>query len=247
MAMSDKEFGEYMAELRVNSGYKSQRQLAEASGISNGTIARIENGTQKPTAKTLATLILYLRGANIAELMVNAGLFTEEQRIGSEVLRNQFTGKPELTEAHMKYIKEQKSKYSNEGFHEYKPLYVPILGNIPAGKPIFAEENIEGYMPVANLHNYDEKELFVLSVRGDSMIGSRIHDGDKVLVHMRNDVESGEIAVVSVNGEDATLKRVKKVDGNVILYPDNPLYDPIVINNENARIIGKVIQVIFVP
>jgi repressor LexA len=63
--------------------------------------------------------------------------------------------------------------------------------------------------------------------------GSRLHD---------------EIAVVNVNGDEATLKRIKKTEnGQVILYPDNPKYDPIFITNENARIIGKVIQVMFEP
>jgi repressor LexA len=93
-----------------------------------------------------------------------------------------------------------------------------------------------------------EKEAIVLRVKGDSMIGSRIYEGDKVVVKMQQEVENGEIAVVNVNGDEATLKRVKRTEnGQVILYPDNPKYEPIIVTNESARVIGKVIQVMFEP
>ena len=126
-------------------------------------------------------------------------------------------------------------------------LHVPILGTITAGKPVLAEEHIIDWMEIPNMWNLKNGEVFVLEVKGDSMIGSRIYDGDKVIVKVQPDVESGEIAVVNVNGRDATLKRVKKLDGKVILYPDNPRYDPLVVQHEEARIIGKVVQVMFEP
>lgn len=129
----------------------------------------------------------------------------------------------------------------------HKILTVPVLGRITAGEPILATENIEDYIQIPNLWNLNEGEVFVLNVKGDSMIGSRIHDGDKVVVKIQPEVENGQIAVVNVNGNDATLKKVKKINGQTILYPDNPKYDPIFITNENARIIGKVIQVMFEP
>ncbi|MBT2601246.1 MULTISPECIES: LexA family transcriptional regulator [unclassified Oceanobacillus] len=125
---------------------------------------------------------------------------------------------------------------------------VPILGKISAGDPIVAIENLEGYTTLPNPGNYNENDLFLLNVRGDSMIGSRIHEGDKVLVKLQPEVESGEIAVVNINNEEATLKRVKKLDsGETLLLPSNDKYEPILINDNNARIIGKVIQVIFEP
>jgi repressor LexA len=128
-------------------------------------------------------------------------------------------------------------------------LTVPVLGSIPAGLPVplHSAEYIEEWTEIPNMWKLKDGEVFILKVKGDSMIGSRIHDGDKVVVKVQPEVESGEIAVVNVNGDDATLKRVKKTDGQTILYPDNPKYDPIFINNENARIIGKVIQVMFEP
>ncbi|MCM3573332.1 transcriptional repressor LexA [Mesobacillus subterraneus] len=130
----------------------------------------------------------------------------------------------------------------------YQVLKVPVLGHIAAGLPIMAYDHVEEWMEIPNAWNLQQGEVFVLKVKGDSMIGSRIYDGDKVIVKIQNEVENGEIAVVNVNGDEATLKRVKKTEnGQVILFPDNPRYEPIFITNENARIIGKVIQVMFEP
>jgi SOS regulatory protein LexA len=142
-------------------------------------------------------------------------------------------------------FKSDKEKISE---NKVSTLRVPILGHIAAGQPIFAEEHIEDWVDIPNMWNLKDGEAIVLKVKGDSMIGSRIYDGDKVIVKIQQDVESGEIAVVNINGDEATLKRVKKTEtGQVILYPDNPNYDPIFIQNEKARIIGKVIQVMFEP
>lgn len=125
---------------------------------------------------------------------------------------------------------------------------IPILGHIAAGEPIFATEHIEDYIDIPSPGDYDPDELFMLKVKGDSMIGSRIYEGDKVLVKMQPEVENGEIAVVNINGDEATLKKVKKLDnGQTLLIASNDKYDPILVNHEGARVIGKVIQVIFEP
>ena len=127
-----------------------------------------------------------------------------------------------------------------------KLVTIPLLGKIPAGIPM---EVIEANAEFIDTPEFEVKDgdYFYLKVVGDSMIGSRIYDGDLVLVRKQPDVESGEIAVVRVNSYDATLKRVKKVDGKVILYPDNPKYNPIIINDSDAEIIGKVVKVEFDP
>lgn len=127
-----------------------------------------------------------------------------------------------------------------------KLVAIPLLGRIPAGIPM---EVIEANAEFIDTPEFEVKDgdYFYLKVVGDSMIGSRIYDGDLVLVRKQPDVESGEIAVVRVNSYDATLKRVKKVDGKVILYPDNPKYNPIIINDNDAEIIGKVVKVEFDP
>lgn len=96
--MNLKEFGLYLAKIREQSGFKSQRQLALASGISNGTIARIESGTQKPTPETLKTLSKYLRNVTYEELMKRAGYMNFEafQEKVNEV--DQFLGSIDLSD-----------------------------------------------------------------------------------------------------------------------------------------------------
>jgi SOS regulatory protein LexA len=135
----------------------------------------------------------------------------------------------------------------NESIPIDQIMRVPVLGYIAAGQPIFAEEQIVDYEIMCNPGKYKEGDLFFLTVKGDSMIGARIYDGDRVLVRVQPDVEDGEIAVVNVDGENATLKRVKRINGHVLLLSENPKYEPIVIKSSQARICGKVIQVVFDP
>jgi repressor LexA len=125
--------------------------------------------------------------------------------------------------------------------NEYKSFEeIPVLGSIAAGQPVFAEENIKEYAKVPS-EKVKNGQYFYLEVSGDSMIGAGIYEEDLVLVRKQDDVENKEIAVVMVNAHDATLKRVFKQNGNVILQPENPKYDPIIIKSEDARIIGKVV------
>lgn len=128
-----------------------------------------------------------------------------------------------------------------------KMVTIPVLGYIAAGKPIFADEHIIDWDLIPRPAHYEKNGYFALIVKGDSMVGSGIYDGYKVIVKVQSWVEDGEIAVVNVDGENATLKRVKYLDGKIVLMADNPKYDPIIVDNENARIVGKVIQVIFDP
>jgi SOS-response transcriptional repressor LexA len=144
------------------------------------------------------------------------------------------------------YKAESKENYytRNDVEHADKSVRVPILGYIAAGQPIFADEHIIDYEEVPGEFNENH---FMLIVKGDSMKGSRIYPGDKVLVKMQPEVENGEIAVVNVNGEDATLKKVKKYeDGSMWLVSTNEKYAPIPFQR-SSRIIGKVIKVIFEP
>lgn len=120
---------------------------------------------------------------------------------------------------------------------------VPILGEIACGNPIYVAENFEGY-----IYEYSENlpsgNVFVLISKGDSMEPT-ISDGSYVLIREQPDVDNGDIAAVLINDDtEATLKRVRKQNGNVILVSDNPKYEPILITENNpARIIGKAIRV----
>jgi repressor LexA len=120
---------------------------------------------------------------------------------------------------------------------------IPVLGTIACGEPILAEENFSEYiyMPKDRLPS---GRLFYLRAKGDSM-SPTIPDGALVLIREQPEVESGAIAAVLVNGdEEATLKRVKRQGNMLILLPDNPEYEPVIVTPDNpARIIGRAVQV----
>lgn len=121
---------------------------------------------------------------------------------------------------------------------------VPILGQIAAGQPISAIENIEGYEFVSQ----HEGVGFCLRVKGDSMIGARIFDGDIVFIREQGDVENGEIAAIIIDNEVATLKRVYKQNGAITLHSENPTIPDMRFtprDRKQIRIIGKVKYVKF--
>ncbi|MBQ7875390.1 MAG: helix-turn-helix domain-containing protein [Oscillospiraceae bacterium] len=123
-----------------------------------------------------------------------------------------------------------------------KMVKIPLVGKIACGEPILAEENLDGFVNAPEGLNAD----FALTCKGDSMIGARILDGDIVLIRQQPDVDDGEIAAVLIENE-ATLKRVHKKNGCLILNPANPNYEPIVITGEElaeVRILGKAVYFI---
>lgn len=119
---------------------------------------------------------------------------------------------------------------------------IPVIGTIACGEPILADENIEEYReePSARLPTGD---LFYLRTKGDSMTPT-IPEGSYVLIRVQSDVEDGEIAAVLVNGNaEATLKRIKRQNGLVLLMADNQKYAPYIVTSENpARILGKAVS-----
>lgn len=122
---------------------------------------------------------------------------------------------------------------------------VPVVGKIAAGAPILADENIVDYLPVTVRH---PEEYFALIVRGDSMINAGIPNGSQVLVHIQDYAENGQIVACRVNGDEATLKRFRQTGGTVLLMPENPNYEPIIVPvadfaSGSAEILGVVKQV----
>lgn len=122
---------------------------------------------------------------------------------------------------------------------------IPVLGRVAAGIPIEAIEDIVDYEEI------DEAlaatgEFFGLQIRGDSMM-PRICDGDVVIVRKQDTAETGDVAVVLVNGDSATVKRIKKEPGGLWLIPNNPAYDtkvytPAEVERLPVKIIGKVVE-----
>jgi repressor LexA len=107
---------------------------------------------------------------------------------------------------------------------------VPIVGNVAAGSPILAEQNIEDHVLLSS--ELAKDGYFLLRVRGDSMVNAGILDGDLVLVRPQHEASNGTIVVALVEG-DATVKRFERSDGHIKLIAENPAYDPIVTTNVN--------------
>ena len=125
---------------------------------------------------------------------------------------------------------------------------IPVLGVIRAGEPLLAEQNIMGYIELPSELIGNEAEYFGLRVIGDSMNQSRIFEGDIVIVRKQNSVENSEIAVVLVDGENATVKKFYQTDTTVTLIPNssNSIHSPRVydITKVPIAILGKVVKAI---
>ena len=118
---------------------------------------------------------------------------------------------------------------------------IPIVGTVAAGTPILAQENIEEYFPLTSDFIKDANEVFMLKVKGDSMINAGILDRDYIIVRKQAIARNGEIIVALIEDE-ATVKRFLKTDKLIKLIPENDFMKPIIVNDVN--IVGKVIGVI---
>jgi len=129
-----------------------------------------------------------------------------------------------------------------ESSDEARPAatYVPVVGHIAAGGPILAEERVEEVMPLPR-QLVGDGTLFMLQVRGDSMVDAAICDNDFVVVRQQPDAENGEI-VAALLDDEATVKTLRRREGRAWLMPHNPAYDPI--DGTDASILGKVVAVL---
>ena len=136
-----------------------------------------------------------------------------------------------------------------------RAIGIPIIGRVPAGPAQLAFEQVEGY--ISSIHGEqhpapvgqgapptaDPRSLFALRIKGESMLGAGILDGDLVIVKPQNSAKNGDIVVARVDHEEVTVKRLVRKPGILHLAPENPKFRPISIN-ENTQIIGKVIRVV---
>lgn len=120
---------------------------------------------------------------------------------------------------------------------------LPLVGDIAAGTPVLAQENIEDLIPVPADMVRNVENAFLLRVKGDSMTGEHILPRDLVVIKPQETAYNGELVAVLVNDE-ATIKRIYYEKNHVRLQPANPAYEPIYVRPEEARVIGKVIGLI---
>ncbi len=136
----------------------------------------------------------------------------------------------------MGYIQKEQGK-SRTIRVEGKPSGVPIVGDVAAGLPIFAEQNIDGYVDFA-AGGYDKSNLFALHVKGESMKDAGILDGDLLIVNKCTYADNGDIVVALVDNE-ATVKEFYKEKGHYRLQPKNAAMEPIIV--KKCSVLGKVI------
>lgn len=210
-------FSDRLKELR-KSKELSQADFAKQLGLSKSSINMYERGEREPSINTLEAIADYF----------NVDM---DYLLGKTDHRNRY-----------EWLKTTKNISAENIIPIPKMKKIPLLGKIACGEPILATENLDGFVNAPE----DITADFALTCRGESMIGARILDGDIVLIRQQPDVDDGEIAAVLIENE-ATLKRVHKKNGCLILNPANPNYEPIVITGEElaeVRILGKAVYFI---
>jgi repressor LexA len=121
--------------------------------------------------------------------------------------------------------------------------HVPLVGDVAAGTDVLAQENIEEVLPIP-ADFCGDGQLFMLRVRGESMIEAGILDGDYVVVRQQSEARDGDIVVAGIPGDEATVKTFTRSDGRVVLVPANPTLSPMPFDPSEVTVYGKVVTVL---
>ena len=121
--------------------------------------------------------------------------------------------------------------------------HIPLLGDVAAGTDVLAQENVEELLPLPEDFTGDG-QLFMLRVRGDSMIDAGILDGDYVVVRRQEEADKGDIVVAGIPGEEATVKTYSRKGNKIVLQPSNPRLGPMTYDARDVTLFGKVVTVL---
>jgi repressor LexA len=133
---------------------------------------------------------------------------------------------------------------SSDAVIERRPVrHVPLVGDVAAGTDVLAQENVEELFPLPEDFTGTGGELFMLRVRGDSMIGAGIMDGDFVIARAQTTADNGDIVIAGIPGEEATVKTYQRSGTAVTLLPSNPRLEPMVYTSNEVEIFGRVVTV----
>jgi len=121
--------------------------------------------------------------------------------------------------------------------------HVPLVGDVAAGTDVLAQENVEELLPLPEDFTGDG-QVFMLKVRGESMIDAGILDGDFVVVHQQAEADKGDVVVAGIPGEEATVKTFGRKGHKVVLTPHNPTMAPMVFDPADVSIYGRVVTVL---
>jgi repressor LexA len=127
---------------------------------------------------------------------------------------------------------------------ERRPVrHVPLVGDVAAGTDVLAQENVEELLPLP-ADFCGDGDLFMLRVRGDSMIDAGILDGDFVVAKAQDAAEKGDVVVAGIPGEEATVKTFNRRGGKVVLEPANPRLSPMEFDPDDVSVFGRVVTVL---
>lgn len=196
----------------------AQNEAAKSMGISNVALSQYERGVRRPDIETLAMLADFY-GVSL-DYLIGKDVYVGTDKNLSGVRIKPNTNKKIVT--------------------------INVLGHIPAGVPLEAIQEIIDTMEIEIALSADPREYFALQVKGDSM-EPLIRDGYIVVCKKQSCVENNEVAVVMVNGYDATLKRVKYFENGLSLIAENPIYPPRFFSADEVEklpitVLGKVIE-----
>lgn len=209
--LSKEELGKYLNQIRIDRDI-SLREVYKRTGITFSHLSMIENGKRNVTPALLKNLA-QLYNVDYIDLYEKAGYIDLIKNDDNNLLKK--IGAIPLSQ--------------NPNI-----VKIPILGTVKAGYDYLAQENIIGNIDVENSLVGDGTEYFALQVKGDSMSPIFI-EGDIVIIKKQNDCENNQIAIVIVNGEEGTIKKVRKTEQGIILQPLNPAYAPMIFTNEEIK------------
>ncbi|MFN7178640.1 transcriptional repressor LexA [Hyphomonas sp.] len=132
---------------------------------------------------------------------------------------------------------------ANQSAEAYRPGMVPLVGRIAAGSPISAIQQDNGHVP-APTEALDGCEYFALEVQGDSMIQAGILNGDIVILKRTNSAQTGDIVVALIDGEEATLKRLRRKGASVALEAANPAYETRIFGPDRVEVQGRLVSLV---
>ena len=198
----------------------SMDDFARKSGISKSYISILEKNKHPKTGKKIIPSIQTIKQA------------AEGMNIDFNVLFSRLEGEVDISIP-------ANSRQSAKG------VRINVLGRVAAGVPIEAQQEITDWEEISE-EMAATGQFFALQIHGDSML-PRIQDGDVVIVRQQPDIDSGDVAIIMVNGSDATCKRVAKYSDGIRLIPNNPSYEPVFYSNEEieskpVKVIGKVVE-----
>jgi len=207
----------------------TQADLQRVSGVSGAEVSRIISGKRKQPSQTTLRRLAHPLRVPPADLYRLAGYHVEDYPDGSR----------ETPPPYGDHRARGEEAYPARAMRTRIDL--PLLGEVPAGPADLAEEYVEDYLPVDPAMVADDPlGYYWLRIRGKSMSMDGITDKGKILVHRQEDVDDYQVAVVRIDNTEATVKRVKHLNGKLQLIPAHPSMEVQEIDADRVRIIGRV-------